>query len=327
MLGQQILNYRITAKIGEGGMGSVFKAQHTQLDRPAAIKALHPNLVSNAMIRERFKNEAATMAHLRHPNIVSLYDYLETPQGLFLIMEFVEGYPLDRYIQEVSGPIPEARALALFTKILEGFAYAHQQGVVHRDIKPSNLIISADGQEVKILDFGIAKLLDGSTKNLTKTGSRMGTVLYMSPEQVKGGMLDQRSDIYSLGVTLFQMLTGRCPYDEATATEYEVYHQIVNFPLPRLQEFYPGVSSRMQALIDRATAKNPEDRFASCDEFKAALLGQTALPKQSPALQKPRRFLRLPFLRPKGGLPRDRGGAKMAGFGPRPYFYALPWWV
>ncbi|MDX2304951.1 MAG: serine/threonine-protein kinase [Microscillaceae bacterium] len=271
MIGEQILNYRIQAKIGEGGMGSVYLAIHNQLNRKAAIKALHPTLVNNIQIRERFKNEAATMAHLRHPNIVNLYDYLETPNGLFLIMEFVEGDPLDSFIKETTGPMPEARAVRIFSKILDGFDYAHQQGVVHRDIKPSNLIITP-GDDVKILDFGIAKLLDGSVKSLTKTGSRMGTVLYMSPEQVKGQEVDQRSDIYALGVTLFQMLTGKAPYDENNATEYEVYSQIVNNPLPRAKSIYPTVSDRLQGIIDKATAKNPAQRFQNCQEFKDALL-------------------------------------------------------
>jgi serine/threonine protein kinase len=274
MIGEQVLNYRILSTLGEGGMGAVYLGQHIQLGRQAAIKALHPNLVSNPMIRERFKNEAATMAHLQHNNIVGLYDYLEATNGLFLIMEFVQGKPLDDYIRTVSGPIPEDKVIDFFVQILDGFEYAHNQGVVHRDIKPSNLVITPTG-EVKILDFGIAKLLAGSSKSLTKTGSRMGTVLYMSPEQVKGLEADRRSDIYALGVTLFQMLTGRCPYNEETATEYEVYHQIVNSPLPRAKTFYPTVSDRMQKIMDKATAKNPEERFQTCAEFKRAMMGQS----------------------------------------------------
>ncbi len=280
MIGEQILNYRILAKLGEGGMGTVYLAEHIQLARRAAIKALHVNLVNNAQIRARFKNEAATMAHLKHPQIVSLYDYLETAQGLYLIMEYVEGKPLDEYIEKVSGPIPENRALRLFVKILDGFEYAHNQGVVHRDIKPSNLIITPD-EEVKILDFGIAKLRDASSKSLTQAGTRMGTVLYMSPEQVKGQEVDRRSDVYALGITLFQMLTGKTPYDHAQATEYEVYDQIVNHLLPRAKHFYPNVSERMQSIIDRATAKNPKDRFQSCGEFKQILLAQSVLTSPS----------------------------------------------
>lgn len=256
-------------------MGSVYVARHTQLDRKAAIKALHPNLVNNPQIRERFKNEAATMARLKHPNIVSLYDYLESNEGLFLIMEFVEGYPLDTYLQKMGQGLPESQAIQLFSQILDGFAYAHQRSIVHRDIKPSNLLVSPQG-EVKILDFGIAKLLDAQSKSMTKTGTRMGTVLYMSPEQVKGQNLDQRSDIYALGVTLFQTLSGECPYDEHNATEYEVYQKIVNEPLPRLHS-YGRQNPRMQAIIDKATAKNPAERFANCEAFYDALLGKSSL--------------------------------------------------
>lgn len=271
-IGSYVLNYVIERRLGEGGMGVVFLAQHTQLNRKAAIKALHPMYVHNPAIRERFRQEAATMAQLKHAHIVDLYDYLEEPDALYLIMEFVEGRELDDYIQNVSGPIPEERAIQLFAKMLDGFAYAHNQGIVHRDIKPSNLIITPD-YNAKILDFGIAKIVDGNNKNMTKTGSRMGTVLYMSPEQVRGESVDKRSDIYALGVTFFQMLTGRPPYDEHNSTEYEVYNQIINSPLPRAKTFYPNVSERMQSILDRATAKHRAERFQSCEIFKSALVG------------------------------------------------------
>ncbi|TAG05835.1 MAG: serine/threonine protein kinase [Cytophagia bacterium] len=273
MIGEQIANYKLIAKLGEGGMGTVYVGSHIQLGRKAAIKALHPNLVNNPQIRERFKNEAATLANIKHHNIVGLYDYLETTKGLFLIMEYVQGKPLDEFIQQVSGPISEDVAIHLMSQILDGFDYAHKQGIVHRDIKPSNLLITPEG-EAKILDFGIAKILDSSKKSLTQDGSRMGTVLYMSPEQVRGVAVDTRSDIYSLGVTLFQMLTGKCPYDENNVTEYAVYQEIVNVPLPRANTFYPNISDKMQQIIDIATAKNPDERFQTCAAFKAALTNQ-----------------------------------------------------
>lgn len=273
MIGEQVANYKLISRLGEGGMGAVYVGSHIQLGRKAAIKVLHPNLVSNPQIRERFKNEAATLANLRHANIVGLYDYLETTKGLFLIMEYVQGKPLDEFIQQVSGPLSEKNLIHIFSQILDGFEYAHKQGIVHRDIKPSNLLITQEG-EVKILDFGIAKILDGTRKNLTQDGTRMGTVLYMSPEQVRGIAVDIRSDIYSLGVTLFQAATGKCPYDENNATEYAIYQQIVNVELPRANTFYPNVSTHIQNIIDKATAKNPEDRFQTCAEFKAALTGQ-----------------------------------------------------
>ncbi|TAF67744.1 MAG: serine/threonine protein kinase [Cytophagales bacterium] len=270
MIPAQILNYVVERKIGEGGMGTVFLAHHLQLNRKAAIKALHPLYVSNPYIRERFRQEAALLAELKHPTIVSLYDYLEEPQGLYLIMEYIEGKPLDEYISQVSGPISEAKTLQIMAEVLEGFEYAHNRGIVHRDIKPSNLIVT-DDFHAKILDFGIAKIVEDN-KALTKVGTRMGTVLYMSPEQVKGEPTDKRSDVYALGVTLFQMVTGRVPYNENKATEYEIYSEIVNNPLPRANTFYPSVSAHIQHIIDKATAKNPADRFQSCALFKEALL-------------------------------------------------------
>jgi serine/threonine protein kinase len=269
MIGERVLNYKIEALLGEGGVGSVYLATHSQLGRKVAIKVLNPSLVNNGEVRERFRNEAATLSSLQHINIVTLYDYLEDERGLFLIMEYVSGNPLDHYIRKVSGPIPEQKAVYFFNQILEGLSYAHQRGIVHRDIKPSNIIITTDA-DAKILDFGIAKILKEGKAGMTKTGARLGTVLYMSPEQVKGQGIDARTDIYSLGITLFEMLTGRCPYDE-NATEFEIYNKIILEPLPRAKSFYPAVSDKMQAIIDKATAKNPADRFQSCDEFKQAL--------------------------------------------------------
>lgn len=250
-------------------MGHVYLGEHISLGRKAAIKVLLQQYANNPEIRARFKNEASALSKLQHPNIVTLYDYVETEDMLCLVMEYVEGHNLDHYIANIRGPIPEAVALPLFDQILMAFAYAHSTGVVHRDIKPSNIIITPDNK-VKVLDFGIAKLLEHHDHKLTRTGSRMGTVLYMSPELVQGKVVDLRSDIYSLGVTLFQMLSGHEPYDK-TLPEFEIYNNIVHNPLPRIKEFYPMVSSHVQDIIDKATRKNPEERFESCDQFLAAL--------------------------------------------------------
>jgi serine/threonine protein kinase len=274
MIGKQILNYEIKSLLGEGGMGNVYLAEHVQLGRKVAIKALHAQLVNNQSIRTRFKNEASTMAHLQHPNIVALYDYLEAPDGLFLIMEYVEGTPLDEYIRSVSGPIPPERAVPMFTQILEGFKYAHGMGVVHRDIKPSNILIAKDGS-MKILDFGIAKLVNEAGNKLTKTGTQMGTVFYMSPEQVQGKDVDHRSDIYALGVTFFQMLTGICPYDGLT-TEFEVYSKIVNEPLPSPGSMIPGIAAHLNTAVAVSTHKDPAYRYSGCGDFIAAINGQAS---------------------------------------------------
>ncbi len=265
-----IQNYQVSHLIGSGGMGEVWAGRHLYMDRQVAIKCLHPRLAANAEVRARFKNEAVTMSQLQHPNIVRLYDYIEEQDGVYLVMEFVEGDALDDYIQQKTGPIPEEQAVYLFGQILEGMTYAHQMGVIHRDIKPGNFMVTRD-LRVKILDFGIAKLLESVGPQQTKSGARIGTVLYMSPEQVRGQALDLRSDIYSLGVSLFQMVTGQCPYP-SQAAEYDVYQQILHQPLPRANSVYPAVSTRMQQLIDKATSKRPEDRFQNCRMFWEAVV-------------------------------------------------------
>ncbi len=267
--GTVIQNYRLVRFIGDGGMGTVWLAEHTHLDRKVAIKCLHTQYARNAGIRARFKQEAATLAMLQHPGIVALHDYIEDENGAYLVLEYVDGLPLDEHIQQVSGPIPAPKLREMFGQILEGFIYAHSKMIVHRDIKPSNFLVTAAGT-VKILDFGIAKILTDHDRKLTKTGMNMGTVYYMSPEQVKGEAVDVRSDIYSLGVTLFQMATARCPYPQDT-TEFFVYDQIVNHPLPNASEFYPGVPKSIESIIAKATAKRPEDRFQDCVAFLKAL--------------------------------------------------------
>ncbi|MDX2305885.1 MAG: serine/threonine-protein kinase [Microscillaceae bacterium] len=271
MTGQSIIaNYQLKRILGKGGMGTVYLAQHTQIDRKVAIKELKPEYARDPAIRIRFKNEAALMANLRHPNIVSLHDYLETPNGVYLIMEYVEGISLDHYIHQVSGPVPESKAIEVFVQVLDAVEYAHRRNIVHRDIKPSNMMITQDGS-IKILDFGIAKHIDTPEKGLTQTGIRMGTIFYMSPEQVLAREVDARTDIYSLGITLFEILTGTNPY-QSDLSEYEINTKIVQEPLPKARSFYPNVSDRMQSILEKATAKNPNDRFQSAAEFKAALL-------------------------------------------------------
>lgn len=265
MIGQTILNYQIISLLGEGGMGTVYMAEHIKLGRKVAIKVLLPHFVKNELVRSRFINEAKLMSNLHHPNIVTLYDYHEDENGLSLIMELVEGKPLDEYIQEVTGPIQEKEAILLMKQALEGFGYAHKQGLIHRDIKPSNLIVTKD-KVIKILDFGIAKLVSDLGNKLTKTGSHIGTVYYMSPEQVRGKELDLRSDIYSLGITFYQMLTGFCPYEGLT-TEFDVFNKIVGEELPDPRTIYPGISEHMCHVIQKATSKDADERFQTCAEF------------------------------------------------------------
>jgi len=274
MIGAQILNYQVKSLLGEGGMGIVYLAEHVKLGRKVAIKVLHAHLASNESIRTRFMNEAKTMAELQHPNIVNLHDYHEDEFGLYLIMEYVDGKPLDEYIEQVSGPIPEEKAIQFFKQALSAFQYAHEKNVVHRDIKPSNLIITNEGK-LKVLDFGIAKIVGNENYKLTKTGAHTGSVYYMSPEQVRGFDVDYRSDIYSLGITLYQMLTGYNPYVDLT-TEYDIFEQIVKVPLADPRTKYPAVSEHMVQVINKATQKNPLDRFNSCNDFSKSVDNKNA---------------------------------------------------
>jgi len=269
MIGQQILNYKIISLLGEGGMGSVYLAEHSQVNRKVAIKVLHAQFFKNEDIKLRFKNEASTMAHLQHPNIVNLLDYLEDENGMYLIMEYIQGQDLDEYINNTTGPMPEEVAIPIMQQILSAFSYAHDKKIVHRDIKPANILISPNGG-VKVLDFGIARLLGENDQNLTKTGTQMGTVFYMSPEQVQGKKVDQLSDIYALGVTFYQMLTGINPYKGLT-TDYEVYNKIVKEELPDPLSIYPGMPSYFKPILNKALAKNKDQRFHSCKEFSDAI--------------------------------------------------------
>jgi len=271
MIGSTVGYYEIDELIDEGGMGSIYLGIHKFLSRKAAIKVLNPLLKTKPDIIDRFRNEAMVLSKLQHPNIVALYDYIENEDGYFIIMEYVEGENLAEYIETTTGPIPQKRAINLFLKILDAVGHAHSKNIIHRDIKPSNFIITPDNN-IKILDFGIAKTIDGTSKTLTRTGFKVGTTFYMSPQQVKGQVLDRRSDIYSLGVSLFQMVTGQPPYDEESS-EYDLYQAIINEPFPDPREFYVGVSEDMQKIIQKATAKRPLDRYQSCDEFSKALLG------------------------------------------------------
>jgi serine/threonine protein kinase len=261
--------YEILQTLGQGGMGVVYLARQKKLDRLVAIKAISPYLAQEPEVRERFAAEASVLARLSHPNIVTLYDYIEEPDALYLVMEYVEGKPLSEILK--AGPLPLESIRKYFTQILDAFDYAHSKGVIHRDIKPSNIIITSQGQ-VKILDFGVAKILS-SDHSQTRTGMRLGTLMYMSPEQVKGEKtIDARSDIYSLGVVLFEMLTGKPPYDPELG-EFEMSLRIVREPLFDLSHPPANIPQKILEVILHATEKNPEHRFSSCAEFREAFEG------------------------------------------------------
>ena len=264
MVGNLIGKYKIIRLIGEGGMASVYEAEHEMLGAKVAVKVLNPILSANTQIRDRFKNEAKMMASFNHPNITKIIDFDDQPHHLSIVMEFLEGEDLNDKIKR-NGALPEKEVFALFQQILSAFQYAHEKGIVHRDIKPSNIFILPDGQ-VKILDFGIAKLF-GQGNEMTQTGTQMGTPIYMSPEQVKADKsIDHRSDIYSLGVTMFYALHGKPPYNSDADSQFDIFNKIVYEPLPELN--IPGDFNK---LITKACNKNREERFQSCDQWLEAI--------------------------------------------------------
>ena len=268
---QQILNYQIERLLGEGGMSRVYLGVDSMTGQKVAIKELLPHLANHDELRERFRREAQFMAKLSHPNIVCLIRYEEIGPRLILVQEYIEGITLEEYIAKQRGPIPEEEAEKLFCQLLGAFAYAHDNKVIHRDIKPSNILITK-GNQVKVVDFGIARIAGGSSGTLrTRTGVRMGTVAYMSPEQVNGREVDERTDIYSLGVLLHQMLSGKAPYDMETESEFEVQVKIVKESLPRMKSTYEYVSDRVQRIVDKATAKEKGDRYRNCNDFMQAI--------------------------------------------------------
>ncbi len=257
--------YEILRTLGEGGMGIVYLALQKPLNRKVAIKSIAPYLAREPAVRNRFATEASVLARLNHPNIVTLYDYIEEEGALYLIMEYVEGQPLSDLLQ--GGPLSLDLIQRYFTQVLEAFQYAHQEGVVHRDIKPANIMLTAGGR-VKILDFGVARLLE-TDHSMTRTGMRLGTLLYMSPEQIKGEKdITARSDVYSLGVVLYEMLTGKPPYPTDIG-EFDLSLKIVKEPLFDLSHPPAQVPSKLLEVILKATEKLTEHRYADCAEFLA----------------------------------------------------------
>jgi len=269
MLNQIISNYKIVGRIAEGGMGTVYEAYHMRLDRRVAIKQLHAGLTANERFRERFINEARILAQLNHQNIVSIYDLTEESGQYYIIMEFVEGETIDIILDRESGYIHQSRVLNIFKQILSAFEYAHNKGIIHRDIKPSNIILRSDDTP-KILDFGIAKIIE-SNLSLTKTGTRMGSVYYMSPEQVLGYNVDKRSDIYSLGVLLYEMLSKKLPYDIPTDSEYEIMNAVVKQNVFDVRNIRRDIDNNISYVIMKACAKDVNERFQSCSDFLSAL--------------------------------------------------------
>src|SRR5215469_9089243 len=264
--GQRVGDYEVIAPLGAGGMGRVYKVRNVISNREEAMKILLPDFAADPDLAARFMAEIRTLAGLEHPGIAQLRTAFQYNNQFVMVMEFVEGTTLERLAAQVR--IPLDHILDFSMQVLAALSYAHGKGVTHRDIKPANIMITTHGL-IKLMDFGIAK--SSGEMQLTRPGSTMGSVYYMSPEQVQGGMVDGRSDLYSFGVTLYELLTGRKPFQADTS--YSVLNAQCNqSPTPPL-ELNPAIPSKLNDIVLRAMAKKPEDRFQTAEEFRSALRG------------------------------------------------------
>lgn len=261
LIGKIIDNYRIVSILGKGGMGIVYKAYDTKLDRYVAIKMLNADTYDRERFIERFKREAKNQAKLSHPNIVTVYGFIEYSDLLGIVMEYVEGESLEKVIER-QGRFNLYDVIYILKQLLLGLGYAHSKGFVHRDIKPSNIILNKEGI-TKIMDFGISKSL--FEKDITKTGSKVGTVYYMSPEQIKGADVTNRSDIYSIGCTIYEMIVGQPPFD--LDSEYEVMDGHLKKSPVRISSKLTGIPEQVDKVILKALEKNPLDRYSTCEEM------------------------------------------------------------
>ncbi|RMG57104.1 MAG: serine/threonine protein kinase, partial [Gammaproteobacteria bacterium] len=261
MIGQQIGKYLIHEKLGAGGMADVYRAEDVDLGRQVALKILPPEFARDEERVARFRKEVQAAAHLQHPNVVTLFEFGQADDLYFYSMELLPGGDLKTRMRLAT--VPPADALRITASIASALDFAHQQGVVHRDVKPENILFDAEGRAV-LTDLGIARLA-GSGTRMTGTGMSVGTPHYMSPEQARGHEVDGRSDIYSLGVVLYEMLTGRVPFD-AQDSFAVAYKHITEAPEP-----LPSTVGKLQPLLDGMLAKNPDDRFASAGEVVRAI--------------------------------------------------------
>jgi serine/threonine-protein kinase len=259
--------YELTHLIARGGMAQVYRAMDRQLERPVALKVLFPELSVDRTFVERFRREAQAAANLSHPNIVPVFDWGEDDGSYFIVMEYVEGRPLSAVLRDPQR-MPPRQIATIGAGVAAALAFAHRHGVVHRDVKPGNVLITPDG-DVKVTDFGIARAMN-TEESLTQTGAVMGTAAYFSPEQAEGKGVDSRSDIYSLGVVLYEMAVGRPPFTGDSPVAVASKH-VRDMPvLPR--EANPTVPPALEAVIMKAMAKNPDDRYGSAEELRADLL-------------------------------------------------------
>jgi serine/threonine protein kinase len=265
--GEKLGDFLIQAEIGRGGMGTIYFAMDTMLNREVALKAIHPQLADNQQLMDRFKVEAMTQARMNHPNIVTIFSFNKIDDQYIIVMEYVDGKSLKELLQTKKMLTP-VEAIDIIIQVAEGLSYAHSHNVIHRDIKPANILLAKDNK-VKISDFGIAKVF--GAQGLTKTGMMMGTPWYTPPEQIMGKNIDFRADLYSLGVTFYELLTSRVPFDSETNSEFQIQKAHLETPPPRPSIYNPRIGDKLEKVILRALEKKVEKRFQSAREMIAEL--------------------------------------------------------
>ena len=261
--------YVIEELLGQGGMSAVYKATDPNLKRVVAIKMIHTHLSGNPDFVKRFEEEAASVAQLRHSGIIQVHDFNRDGDTYYMVLEFVPGETIQAHLKRLNDAgrkLSPTQAMEYMANTCDAVDYAHQRGMIHRDIKPANIMINTLGQAI-LMDFGIAKIV-GSQRH-TATGAVVGTAMYMSPEQIKGEQPDRRTDIYSLGVTLFEMVSGRPPFEAESAMTLMMMH--INDPVPNVRELNPEVPDALVAIINKALAKDPNQRFQTAAQMAAAL--------------------------------------------------------
>ncbi len=337
-VGQKLGDYEILGILGAGGMGKVYKVRNTISDRVEAMKILLPDLAGQKDLADRFLREIKVLASLNHPNIAALRTALTLDNQLVMIMEFVDGVTLSSRLHQ--GAIPPALAVKYIDQVLDALSYAHKQNIIHRDIKPANMMLTPDGV-VKLMDFGIAR--SGSDRSLTLTGTTLGSLNYMPPEQVKGEPADNRSDLYSLGVSLYEMVTGQLPFAAESNYAMMAAH-LQEVPKPPIV-LRPGIPQTLNQIIVMALAKEPGQRFQSADAFRGALKSvqaqaagtqpdvnprsyapsapasggsATSLFNGSPASNSPTTMMDAPVFQKTDPLPSGAPGPMFAGAAPLP---------